>query len=142
MEQKVSIVTGGSRGIGAEICRRLSSLGYNVVLCYNNSEESAKAIAESHDNIFIYKIDVSQADQIKALVDWTYEKFGRIDLLVNNAGIDMFSPIQDYSNEEIDIYEISCALACFIKLFAVPVTITLPFFIIPILSDKASASSI
>ena len=102
MEQKVSIVTGGSRGIGAEICRRLSSLGYNVVLCYNNSEESAKAIAESHDNIFIYKIDVSQADQIKALIDWTYEKFGRIDLLVNNAGIDMFSPIQDYSNEEID----------------------------------------
>ena len=59
MEQKVSIVTGGSRGIGAEICRRLASLNYNVVLCYNNSEESAKAIAESHDNIFIYKLDIS-----------------------------------------------------------------------------------
>ena len=88
---KVVVVTGGSKGIGAEIVKTLANEGYNIVLNYNKSEESAKKIQEELLNkeikIEIFKADVSKRKEAKKLIKFTLEKFNTIDILINNAGI-------------------------------------------------------
>ena len=102
IESKVAIVTGGSRGIGASIVKKLAQNGYIVVLNYNKSEKEAKEIENKFDNVYAYKADISNYDEVKALVDFTINKFGKIDLLVNNAGIDLVKTINDTKIEEFD----------------------------------------
>lgn len=102
IENKVAIVTGGSRGIGASIVKKLAQNGYIVVLNYNKSEKEAKEIENKFDNVYAYKTDISNYDEVKALVDFTINKFGKIDLLVNNAGIDLIKTINDTKIEEFD----------------------------------------
>lgn len=97
---KVAIVTGGSRGIGAEIVKMLAKEGYNVILNYNKSRIQAEEIAKQYGNVYCFKADVSNSQNVQELVDYTYNKFGRIDLLVNNAGIYKFNLIQDISENE------------------------------------------
>ena len=88
---KTIIITGGSRGIGAAIATVLAAQGYNIVLNYNKSEEIAKKMQKEFIskgyNVEIYKADVSKKEEVKKLVEFTIEKFGKIDVLVNNAGI-------------------------------------------------------
>ncbi len=88
---KVVVVTGGSKGIGAEIVKTLANEGYKIVLNYNKSEESAKKIQEDLLNngikIEIFKADVSKREESKKLIKFTIEKFNTIDILINNAGI-------------------------------------------------------
>ena len=99
----VAVVTGGSRGIGAAIVVELVKHGFNVVLNYNKSEESAREIQRLYsDNIFIYKANVSSSTQVKEMIDFAYNKFGKIDLLVNNAGIDFVDTIDRTSNETFE----------------------------------------
>lgn len=102
IENKVAIVTGGSKGIGASIVKKLAQNGYSVVLNYNKSEKEAKEIANMFNNVYEYKADISNYDEVKALVDFTINKFKRIDLLVNNAGIDLVKTINDTKIEEFD----------------------------------------
>lgn len=102
MDSKVCIVTGASRGIGAEIARLLAGNGYEVVLNYNLSYELAKAISDEFDNVHIFKADVSNVTEMKALVDFALNKFSKIDLLVNNAGCDLIKTINDTSFEDFD----------------------------------------
>lgn len=102
ISNKVAIVTGGSRGIGAEIVKKLAQNGYNVVLNYNKSETEAKTIENNFKNVYSYKADISNYYEVKALVDFTINKFKRIDLLVNNAGIDLVKTINDTKIEEFD----------------------------------------
>ena len=102
IESKVAIVTGGSRGIGASIVKKLAQNGYIVVLNYNKSEKEAKEIENKFDNIYSYEADISNYDEVKGLIDFTINKFGKIDLLVNNAGIDLVKTINDTSIEEFD----------------------------------------
>ena len=83
---KTVLITGASRGIGEAIARAFSSNGYNVVINYNKSEELAKKLGNELQAP-IFKADVSDINQAKALVDFTVQKFGKIDVLVNNAGI-------------------------------------------------------
>ena len=99
---KTVIVTGGSRGIGAEIVKELAKAKYNVVLNYNKSEIQAKQIQielqKQGINIEIFKADVSNRDEVKKLVEFTLDKFKNIDVLINNAGIaqeKMFLDITD-----------------------------------------------
>ena len=101
-QTKIAIVTGASRGIGAEIVKTLSKNNYTVVLNYNKSENLAKKIANEFSNVYTFKADVSKYDEVKHLIDFTINKFGRIDLLVNNAGIDLIKPINDTSLEDFD----------------------------------------
>ena len=102
--KKVAIVTGGSRGIGSEIVRELARNGFNVVLNYFHSEaESVKLKSEFNDKIEIYKADVSNYNEVKNLIDFTINTYGQIDLLVNNAGIDLIKTINDTSESEFDI---------------------------------------
>ena len=99
---KVVIVTGGSRGIGAEIVNQLAMENYNVILNYHQSEKQAKEIQkyllEKGKNIEIFKADVSKRDEVKTLVEFTIQKFKTVDILINNAGISqekLFTQIKD-----------------------------------------------
>ena len=102
IENKVAIVTGGSKGIGASIVKKLAQNGYIVVLNYNKSEKEAKEIENKFDNVYAFKADISNYDEVKALVDFTINKLKKIDLLVNNAGIDLIKTINDTKIEEFD----------------------------------------
>lgn len=91
MHDQVAIVTGASRGIGAAIAKRLGEDGFRVVVNYSGSESKANAVVamieESGGEAIAVKADVSNADDVKALIKTTIDTFGRIDCLVNNAGI-------------------------------------------------------
>ena len=99
---KVAIVTGSSRGIGAEIVKTLSSNNYIVILNYNKSKELAEKISKEFKNVYTFKADVSNYVDVKNLIDFTITKFGKIDLLVNNAGIDLVKTITDTTPQDFD----------------------------------------
>lgn len=87
---KVAIVTGSARGIGKEIAISLAMDGYNVVINYNSSDTLAnevKDICDKYNEAFVVKCNVSNYCDTGELVKKTMEKFGQIDLLINNAGI-------------------------------------------------------
>lgn len=100
---KVAIVSGGSRGIGASIVETLASSGFDVVLNYRFSANKANDIASKFSNVVTFQADVSNHAQVKSLVDFTISKFGRIDLLVNNAGIDFINTLSDTSDSDFDM---------------------------------------
>ena len=88
---KVAIVTGSSKGIGKACAVRLAKDGYTVVVNYSSSDEAAAKVleqikAEGGDGM-VYKADVSDLAQVKNMVRDVYKAYGRIDVLVNNAGI-------------------------------------------------------
>ena len=101
--RKVAIVTGASRGIGAEIAKRLSADGFAVVVNYANSASEADAlvadlIAKGGQAIAV-KANVADASEVRALFDTTEQQLGKIDVLVNNAGVMNTMPIADTSDE-------------------------------------------
>jgi 3-oxoacyl-[acyl-carrier protein] reductase len=91
LQGKVAIVTGASRGIGRAIALELAKYGASVVVNYASSSTAADnvvtEITAAGGKAISLKADVSQADQVDALINATTEKFGRVDILVNNAGI-------------------------------------------------------
>ena len=102
LENRVVIITGGARGIGYGIGEAVADQGACVVLAdiLDEVEESAKKLGKNHVGI---KHDVRKAESAKNLVAKTLEKFGHIDVLVNNAGVGPNpAPIQDLTEEEFD----------------------------------------
>ena len=101
---KVIVVTGGSRGIGAEIVKLLAKSGHNVILNYNKSEECAKNVekelAEQGKAVDIFKADVSKSEEATKLIQFALNKYGRIDVLINNAGISQSKLFTDITDEE------------------------------------------
>lgn len=101
---KTVIVTGGSRGIGAAIVKELAKENYNVVLNYNKSEVAAKQIQREFEeqgiNIEIYQADVSKREEVKTMVEYVVNKYGKIDVLVNNAGISFVKMFTEMKDEE------------------------------------------
>ncbi len=91
LENKVALVTGGSRGIGRSICLALAKEGANIVTCYANGADAANETVRLCEELGVkamaVKTDVSNYEEVSALVAKTKEEFGRIDILVNNAGI-------------------------------------------------------
>jgi NAD(P)-dependent dehydrogenase (short-subunit alcohol dehydrogenase family) len=85
----VAIVTGGNRGIGYEICKELSMSGCRVVLTSRNEKDGQKAVAalRDHDNIAYHKLNVTNSADIASLRDWILKTYGRVDILINNAGV-------------------------------------------------------
>ena len=88
---KVAIVTGASRGIGRACAIKLASKGYTVVINYASNEAKANEVldiikANGGDGM-IYKADVSNYEEVKAMVQAVHDTYKQIDLLVNNAGI-------------------------------------------------------
>lgn len=84
---KIVVVTGGSRGIGAEIVKLVAEAGNTVILNYNKSESYAQDVKNKFNNVEIFKADVSKKEEAIALIEYTIKKYGRIDVLINNAGI-------------------------------------------------------
>jgi len=87
-ELPVAVVTGGNRGVGLEVCRRLSNLGYAVVLGSRDlrrAEIAAKEIDPEGERIIPCHIEVDNSVNVAALGEWVKERFGRVDAVVNNA---------------------------------------------------------
>jgi len=91
MSEKLALVTGGSRGIGKAVAKELANAGYDVVITYAGNEEAANKTVEELKEIGItaeaYKFDVSNNEETVKVVNEIIEKYGRVDVLVNNAGI-------------------------------------------------------
>lgn len=106
LKGKVVVVTGSSRGIGAGIAKALGMHGANVIVNYNNSQEKAKEVLEeikkNGGDGLIFKADVRNAAEVNEMVDTAYNKFNRIDVLVNNANINFpVKPFVELTWEEI-----------------------------------------
>jgi len=101
---KVAVVTGASKGIGAGIARGLASAGAAVVVNFAADREGAgRVVAEitaAGGRAVAVRADVSKVEDVKRLFDGTHKAFGRLDVLVNNAGIYQFHPIEDVSEAE------------------------------------------
>jgi NAD(P)-dependent dehydrogenase (short-subunit alcohol dehydrogenase family) len=90
MDQKISVVTGASQGIGFEICRQFAQKGITVVLTARNLKKGKIAVQELQKeglDVSFFSADVTKLEDIQALVTYVKEKFGRVDILVNNAGV-------------------------------------------------------
>ena len=102
--KKTIIVTGASRGIGAAIVKMLAKEDYNIVLNYNKSEKIAKKMQEEFTkqgkNVEIFKADVSKREEVKKLIGFTINKFKKIDVLINNAGISQTRLFTDITDED------------------------------------------
>jgi 3-oxoacyl-[acyl-carrier protein] reductase len=90
----VAIVTGGGKGIGAAICRELSQKGFSVGIHYRNSQAPAeKLLSEIKGNGFLLQADLADIDQVEGMIQQIKEVTSRVDVLVNNAGVSINSPI-------------------------------------------------
>jgi len=83
---KVWLITGASSGIGLEIAKAAISAGNKVVATGRNADKVAKVLGESNDNLLVLQMDVTNPEEINKGINETIEKFGTIDVLVNNAG--------------------------------------------------------
>jgi len=103
-EEKVVLITGGVGGIGTTVTKQFLEEGAKVVIV-DLDEEDLKAFAEelNSDNLAYVAADVSKAEDVKNYVDFTVDKFGKIDVFFNNAGIEgVVQPIQDYPEDVFD----------------------------------------
>src|SRR5947208_5977710 len=100
---KVAVVTGASKGIGAEVARQLAAEGASVVVNYASSRAGAdKVVAEiagQGGKAVAVQADVSKPEDVRRLFAETKKAFGRLDVLVNNAGIYNFAPLGDITPE-------------------------------------------
>jgi 3-oxoacyl-[acyl-carrier protein] reductase len=87
LKDRVALVTGGAAGIGKATAERFLEEGAKVVICDVNAEAGAAAIAELGENAGFYQVDVMDRQAVQAWVDDVVQKYGRVDVLVNNAGI-------------------------------------------------------
>jgi 3-oxoacyl-[acyl-carrier protein] reductase len=103
---KVALVTGGSRGIGAEIVRRLAADGADVGFTYNTGIDAAKQVAAQVRGLgrraFTVQADVADTGAAAAVVEAVAAEFGRLDILVNNAGVTYWAPVADTPPGEFD----------------------------------------
>ncbi|QWU16712.1 3-oxoacyl-[acyl-carrier protein] reductase [Paenibacillus sophorae] len=103
---KVAIITGASRGIGRQVAIQLAQSGAKVVVNYSSNQEKAdevvKTIEQSGGEAAAIRADVSKVNEVEALFSETIERFGRLDILINNAGVMECKAIADVTEEMFD----------------------------------------
>ncbi|MBS4022336.1 MAG: SDR family oxidoreductase [Dethiobacter sp.] len=94
LEGKVVLVTGGSRGVGLELARRLIGEGAKVAICGRKQDGLDAALAElgAGENAMAIKAHIAKEDEVEALFNAAVDRFGRLDILVNNAGMNLLTP--------------------------------------------------
>ncbi len=103
--KRVALVTGGSRGIGRAIAIRLAELGAAVAICGRNNEKlraTADELQARTERVFWQIADLTRSDDVGKLISGTEAKLGPIEILVNNAGIGLFGPAHEKSEEDWD----------------------------------------
>ena len=116
--RKIILVTGASRGIGRDIAYTLAKDGNKVIANYTNSENKALELKNELNNlnidIDIFKADVSKRADIKKMVEYIISKYGKIDILINNAGISQTKLFTDITDEDFyyiinnNLYSVFC----------------------------------
>lgn len=102
---KVAIVSGGSMGLGRQMAEGLAEMGANLVLCARKKErceQAAQALRTKGVQILALECDVKDKTAIQRVVDETLAKFGRLDILINNAGVSWGAPVEDMTLEQWD----------------------------------------
>jgi glucose 1-dehydrogenase len=106
LDSKVAIITGSDSGIGRAIAIEFAKQGATVVVNYAHSmakaDEVLQAIKQNNGNAIVIQADVSQYQQAMGLVAQTVEHFNRLDIMVNNAGMEIHSPFVDVTEEQFD----------------------------------------
>lgn len=97
--KKVVIITGASRGFGELIAKKFQKEKFQVIATMRNVDSSPNLM--KLDNVDIKKLDVTNKSDIKNVVDFTIKKYGRIDILINNAGYGAFGLLEEASEQEI-----------------------------------------
>jgi 3-oxoacyl-[acyl-carrier protein] reductase len=101
-EAKVAVVTGGATGIGRAVCHALGEKGLRVGVVYRSSEEAAREVAAGLDGAFVARADISDPAQVESLVRELQEVAGRVDVLVNNAGLTRDAPLFTMKLDDYD----------------------------------------
>ncbi|MCY8997107.1 MULTISPECIES: SDR family oxidoreductase [Bacillus] len=103
---KTAIVTGASRGIGRAIAEQLADLGIKVAVNYSSSPEKAEEVVEGikkkGGEAVAIQADLSRVAGVESLFTKTIEAFGKVDILINNAGVNIYQPIEKVTEEDFD----------------------------------------
>lgn len=103
MKRKTVLITGASRGLGAAIAKVFAKNNHNVIINYNNSEEEANKLAQELEQynveVLPIKADITNEKEIKDMVEQSIDKFNKIDVLINNAGIAIDTTFEDKTKE-------------------------------------------
>ncbi len=81
------MVTGGNRGIGLEVCRQLGTIGFDIVLTARDQSKAQKAAKQLEGNVVAKQLDVTDRASVQSMAEWLLHTYGKLDVLINNAGI-------------------------------------------------------
>ena len=109
LHDKVALVTGGGTGLGREVSLELARRGAHVAVVYSRSENDANATVEELRNLGVgadaFHADVARGEGCRRLAALTLDRFGRLDILINNAGTTKFVPFQDLEGVSDDEWD-------------------------------------
>ncbi len=105
LEGKIALITGGNRGIGFAIARRLGKMGARVSICGRDQaklDQAASSLRTEGIETLAIRADIRHADEISSVVQKTQQDFGPVDILVNNAGSGLFGPFHEFAEGDWD----------------------------------------